>query len=746
MAENNNNNNNSKEFKALTVEQRETNEKLDQLIEVNDPTGARQTETRNEQNASRKKELNYLKSMAAGITGLGKYFKGLTAKVPFSFGGFLKKTLMAVFLVALLAFLNSKYWQQTKDFITGPLFTGLKWVAENILEPIGRTFEKLIDLFEEPTKKKVWDLLKSPDTWITVGSLLLLLAPRTMFGLLLKGVPLLVAAFAALGKHLMRMITPLDKALPVAERAAMKASEQRGKSQRKFQEERKAEKKRLKKQGDDAKSRRSNARLEAAAKAREAAKNARIKAFTSTMRLPGSGLVGSTPGAGGIDLKFKGTGGAGGRMFMGDPYLRGDPGLGKAGKPAGAVVRQPGRVIPKAFKVARFAGGLAKSLILTGGLNYGPSQQSLAGSDIRNKQLKKGAAFLKSDKGKKFRLVLKILQRVAWPAYVALTGFQATQILGSDESSDAKAKKLGILFGGFLGAMGGAALGSIFGASMGVGALGIGAVLGGFLGGIVGGFAGHYAGEFLGEQIMRLALGEEPETAFTKDMKEQGEVFANMKHFGRMLTAGGTAVSGLAESAAFRKLMAQTGMRGPQELKEKYQARTASTRALAQRFIAMKRGAAGGQAADLRKKYKDLFDDNVRKGRFEELRLELGQDIEAHPELRQQFRQIDSIFGAHHIGLYGGGTTFIPRMGTSMKQLGIDESIIDKLSADEAHVKRIRADEIEHSALRNGVNANGNPVTIVNHQSQVVDNSNKSSHHSNIPLINPVTAAWSYSH
>ncbi len=97
--------------------------------------------------------------------------------------------------------------------------------------------------------------------------------------------------------------------------------------------------------------------------------------------------------------------------------------------------------------------------------------------------------------------------------------------------------------------------------------------------------------------------------------------------------------------------MAQTGMRGPQELKEKHQARTASTRALAHRFIAMKRGAAGGQAADLRKKYKDLFDDNVRKGRFEELRLELGQDIEAHPELRQQFRQIDSIFGAHHIGL-----------------------------------------------------------------------------------------------
>ena len=75
MAENNNNNN-SKGLAALTAEQRQTNEKLDQLIEVNDPTGARQTETRNEEAAGRKKELNYLKSMAAGITGLGKHFKG----------------------------------------------------------------------------------------------------------------------------------------------------------------------------------------------------------------------------------------------------------------------------------------------------------------------------------------------------------------------------------------------------------------------------------------------------------------------------------------------------------------------------------------------------------------------------------------------------------------------------------------------------------------------------------------------
>ena len=111
MAENNNNNN-SKGLAALTAEQRQTNEKLDQLIEVNDPTGARQTETRNEEAAGRKKELNYLKSMAAGITGLGKHFKGFGGKVGQTLKGFLKGTLMAAFLIALLAFLESDTWKE----------------------------------------------------------------------------------------------------------------------------------------------------------------------------------------------------------------------------------------------------------------------------------------------------------------------------------------------------------------------------------------------------------------------------------------------------------------------------------------------------------------------------------------------------------------------------------------------------------------------------------------------------------
>ncbi len=747
MAENNNNNN-SKGLAALTAEQRQTNEKLDQLIEVNDPTGARQTETRNEEAAGRKKELNYLKSMAAGITGLGKHFKGFGGKVGQTLKGFLKGTLMAAFLIALLAFLESDTWKEMKEVIKGPLTTALKGVYEHILKPIGRTFQRLIDFYNDPTKKNMLELLGDKDTFITIGALLLLLAPRTMFGLLLKGVPLLVAAFAALGRHLMRMITPLDDALPVGERAAMKAAEKRGKHRQKFDKARKAaekaELKRLQDAADEAKSRRANTRLEAAKNAKIQAANARMaKAFKFYTATSGTHI--SPTGRMFLDdPRLRGDPGGSTRRAVGDPRLRGDPG-GSTRRPAGETVQRAPR--GTTFSQSRLGQGLGtgarvfKSIALTGGVSAGASLMSRAGKsgieDVRNKRVKNAMKFMNSAKGTKFGLVLKILQKVAWPAYMALTGYQAMEILGSDASKDDKAIMLGSLFGGFLGAIGGATLGSIFGAAMGSGFLGIGAVAGGFIGGIIGGFAGSYAGEDLGRFIMQIALGDfdSVDPNFKSDMETHGEIFANMKRFGRQQKNMGATFD--VSQPGFVRLMSQTGL-SPDKLKSKYQTRTASTRTLAQKFIGMQRGA--GRTA-LANKYNALFDDETSAGEFERLRGELGQDVESNPELRQEFNQIDSIFKSRAIGLYGGGT-FMPMTGTSMFDPSHPVSNkLNELSADEAYINMLRVEKLEEDALakaaRDAANNGNAGTTNIIEGAKAVDARTENHSHTSTHMFHP---------
>ena len=180
---------------------------------TDEKTGARATERLRDSMRLIKNQTAWLKDISGKLGQMiPKPFRAAGKTIM----GLIKGTIYAAMLVALLAFLESDYWKETKAFIVGPLSTGLTWLYDNVLVPIGNTFKKLMDMYKEPTWQKGWDLLTDTDTLVTIGALLLLLAPRTMFRLLIKAIPLLVTAFAALGTYLYKLIFDVQKATPPA--------------------------------------------------------------------------------------------------------------------------------------------------------------------------------------------------------------------------------------------------------------------------------------------------------------------------------------------------------------------------------------------------------------------------------------------------------------------------------------------------------------------------------------------------
>ena len=112
---------------------KERNEKLDHLVDVADPTGSAAKESENKEQAKDKKTTGYLKSMAAGITGLWGSAKQKLKGVGGGIMKFLKGTVLAGLMVALLAFLNSETWQRMKENI-------LKFIEDPSLKTFANIF------------------------------------------------------------------------------------------------------------------------------------------------------------------------------------------------------------------------------------------------------------------------------------------------------------------------------------------------------------------------------------------------------------------------------------------------------------------------------------------------------------------------------------------------------------------------------------------------------------------------------
>ena len=130
------------DFKALIEEQKETNKKLGQLVSSssNEPSGAAAKEEQQESAAADKNQTNLLKKIAGGVSGM---FGNMMKPVKGAGKGImamLKGTLVAGLLLAVMAFLESKYWTDTKDFIVNKVVPMLVDFYENILKPIGVIF------------------------------------------------------------------------------------------------------------------------------------------------------------------------------------------------------------------------------------------------------------------------------------------------------------------------------------------------------------------------------------------------------------------------------------------------------------------------------------------------------------------------------------------------------------------------------------------------------------------------------
>ena len=134
----------AEDFKALIKEQKETNKKLGQLVSSssNEPSGAAAKEEQQESAAAAKNQTNLLKKIAGGVTGMfgkmGEKVKGAGKGIM----AMLKGTLVAGLLLAVLAFLESKYWTDTKDFIVNTIVPAITkfWGYISALGPIFKKY------------------------------------------------------------------------------------------------------------------------------------------------------------------------------------------------------------------------------------------------------------------------------------------------------------------------------------------------------------------------------------------------------------------------------------------------------------------------------------------------------------------------------------------------------------------------------------------------------------------------------
>ena len=166
-------------------------------------------ETENEAAANDAKERGLLGKIAGGITGLTKSFAdGAKEKMKKGFGGFmsmLKKFAIGGLMTALLLFMNSKYWEDTKKFISEKIMPALEDFYENTLKPFALGIGKF---FKDPTWenfKNIFDVKNPLGLVVGLAGIATLLAPGLMFKGLMLGVKTFTKAAALAGTGLMKL-------------------------------------------------------------------------------------------------------------------------------------------------------------------------------------------------------------------------------------------------------------------------------------------------------------------------------------------------------------------------------------------------------------------------------------------------------------------------------------------------------------------------------------------------------------
>jgi hypothetical protein len=109
---------------------------------------AARKEIKNEQRALAEKQSGLLGSIARGMSFLRKSAKEKLASAGKGIMNLLKTTFIAGFAIAAVAFLNSKYWVDTKEFIIKKAAPAIKDFYFKTLKPF---VMRLMDFFKDPT-------------------------------------------------------------------------------------------------------------------------------------------------------------------------------------------------------------------------------------------------------------------------------------------------------------------------------------------------------------------------------------------------------------------------------------------------------------------------------------------------------------------------------------------------------------------------------------------------------------------
>lgn len=184
-------------------------------------TDASEVEDQNQREKSQNKLLNAVLRTKDGIMGvgstLGKFAKDKGKEFGGNIFGTLKKLAFGAAVAALLAFLNSEYWEKTKVILADSVIPALKTLYESYLKPffsaIGGISENFKNMLEDPS----WENLKSffgsaGSIVLAIGAVSLLLAPLKTLTFLKSAVNLLAGSLGkggALVKALKNQATKL---------------------------------------------------------------------------------------------------------------------------------------------------------------------------------------------------------------------------------------------------------------------------------------------------------------------------------------------------------------------------------------------------------------------------------------------------------------------------------------------------------------------------------------------------------
>mgnify|MGYP001270552203 CR=1 FL=1 len=171
-------------------------------------TDASEVEDQNQREKSQSKLLGAILKTKDGIMGvgntLGKFAKDKGKEIKGNIFGMLKKLAFGAAVGALLAFLNSEYWEKTKVILADQIIPALTTLYDTYLKPwftsIGNISKNFKNMLEDPSWENLTAFFGSAGSIVlAIGAVSLLLAPLKTLKFLTSAVKLLATAFSKSG-------------------------------------------------------------------------------------------------------------------------------------------------------------------------------------------------------------------------------------------------------------------------------------------------------------------------------------------------------------------------------------------------------------------------------------------------------------------------------------------------------------------------------------------------------------------